>query len=499
MSKFEDFGIGDGDVNKIEKNPDQLLSAEEDAIVLNEPDNSFKMLGKKSKYNPKSEYHADLESESVKESVENAKRIYKEFEEEFLHKLDFSDPESIVLAYEEAERRGIFKKAEEIRSLLFGKDMHFYGVVYTSDKCANNCAYCPAALKNKEKTQAEGIVYPQKALTLEQIARETNAVMDDGHTHICYLEGSPSKERIDNNSYARKIARYVSGIIKETKDRGLEEIILNIEPLTEDGFRIVAEAAKEANEEAGANVALQFRVFQETYNEEVYAESHLQNESGNAPKADYWNRRNSQARALRAGFDSIGLGALYGLNKYPLEEVRGLLEHIQELRREFPDKPPARVCFPSANELQNLNTEIQFVLKTGQTRPKKEGETLGEFKYGDYEKANRLLYALARLAMPEINIVSSERDTPEMLEELDKYATCTTLGVKPGVGGNSGIPLDRMASKRDIEAYDKAKEEGKITTFSQSTVFPRNPKETIISMKESGYNPIINLGAKNLQ
>ena len=47
MSKFEDFGIGDGDVNKIEKNPDQLLSAEEDAIVLNEPDNSFKMLGKK--------------------------------------------------------------------------------------------------------------------------------------------------------------------------------------------------------------------------------------------------------------------------------------------------------------------------------------------------------------------------------------------------------------------------------------------------------------------
>jgi len=103
------------------------------------------------------------------------------------------------------------------------------------------------------------------------------------------------------------------------------------------------------------------------------------------------------------------------------------------------------------------------------------------------------------LAMPEINIVSSERDTPEMLEELDKYATCTTLGVKPGVGGNSGIPLDRMASKRDIEAYDKAKEEGKITTFSQSTVFPRNPKETIISMKESGYNPIINLGAKNLQ
>ena len=384
MSKFEDFGIGD--VNKIEKNPDQLLSAEEDATALNGPDNSFKMFGKKSKYNPKSECRADLESEPVKEAIENARRIYKEFEEEFLHKLDLADPESIAFAYQEAERRGIFKKAEEIRNLLFGKDMHFYGVVYTSDKCANNCSYCPAGELNREMTVDEGIVYPQKALTLEQIVQETNAVMDDGHTHICYLEGSPAKERIDNNSYARKIARYVSGIIEETAERGLEEIILNIEPLTEDGFRIVAEAAKEANEKVGANVSLQFRVFQETYNEEIYKENHPQSQTGQAPKADYWNRRNSQARALRAGFDNVGLGSLIaGLNKHPLEEIRGLIEHIQDLRQEFPDVIPARVCLPAASELKNLHTRIPFVLETGQTRPKKEGETPGEFKYGDYE------------------------------------------------------------------------------------------------------------------
>jgi len=35
MSKFEDFGIGDGDVNKIEKNPDQLLLAKKANIIQN--------------------------------------------------------------------------------------------------------------------------------------------------------------------------------------------------------------------------------------------------------------------------------------------------------------------------------------------------------------------------------------------------------------------------------------------------------------------------------
>ena len=41
--------------------------------------------------------------------------------------------------------------------------------------------------------------------------------------------------------------------------------------------------------------------------------------------------------------------------------------------------------------------------------------------------------------MPTINIVSSERDGPAMLRILDKYATCTTLNVHPGVGDNAKI------------------------------------------------------------
>jgi hypothetical protein len=45
----------------------------------------------------------------------------------------------------------------------------------------------------------------------------------------------------------------------------------------------------------------------------------------------------------------------------------------------------------------------------------------------NYERLNELLYALTRLAMPTMNIVSSERDGEAMLDILDDYATCSTL------------------------------------------------------------------------
>jgi len=438
------------------------------------------------KYNFTTEYHVNLAK--VSNEIETAKKAYADFEKDYLYILDLSNPASITEAYKVAKNRGIFEKAKSVRNLIFRKDMHFYGVVYMSDFCANSCTYCPGGEENRKCAIAKGVAYPRKALTLEQIIRETRAVLKNGHSHICYLEGSPAKKQISNNNYAKRIAKIVAEVIRQTANEGLEEIILNIEPLTETGFAMVADAARKANEEVETNVAIQFRVFQETYNRKVYTEMHPQNVVGSRPKADYDNRRESQTRALRGGFDSIGLGVLLGLNRYPMEEIRGLINHIRDLQKEFPGTLPARVAIPSANELKNIGTRIPYVMKTGQTRPQKEGERLGKFAMGDYEKLNELIYALARLAMPEVNIVDSERDTPEMLEVLDHYATCTTLGVKAGVGGNSNIPLKEMTSENEYNRYQKSL--GKTATFCQSTTFPRDISETLKKMKANGFYPI---------
>jgi len=420
---------------------------------------------KNSKYDVNSEYHVDLENPEVKEKIDKAQKLYSEFIEENLNKLDLTDEKSIVEVYKKAAEQGIFKEAEEIRNLIFGKDIHFYGVSYLWDKCKNYCTYCPGSVLNRKKAIAEGCEYPQRELTVDQTVEDTKAVMKDGHTHVCYLTGSTPSI----NKYPDKIIPYLNSVIKETRDNGLEEIILNIEPLTEDGFRKIAEAVKEANEEFGTNVAIQFRVFQETYNRETYSQVHPKGQ-----KSDYDFRIDSQARALKAGFDNVGLGALFGLNRYPLEEIEELKKHAERLKEEF-GKSPARVCLPSANELENIGVKIPHFIKRGQYKQgRKELVEVGE-----YEKFNELIYALSRLAMPTVNIVSSERDGEAMLEILDKYATCSTLNVHPGVGENANIFATETAPSNEA------------VHFEQTTTFPRLPKDTIEKMRNRGYEPII--------
>jgi len=343
--------------------------------------------------------------------------------------------------------------------------MHFYGVSYLWDKCAEYCTYCPGSVSNRLKAKKEGKEYPIRELTVEQAVKDTKAIMRDGHTRICYLTGSsPNVDKFPD-----KIIPYLEEIIAKTKNEGLEEIILNIEPQTDEGFGKIAEAVKKANKQNGTNVALQFRVFQETYDRDTYSRVHPK--GGKMTKADYDFRRSSQERAFRAGFDTVGGGVLFGLHDNPLEEIENLKNHVEELKNK--NIKVSRICLPSANELKNIGVTIPHFLDRGQY-DKGRNELI---KAGNYEKINELVYALSRLAMPEINLVSSERDGPAMLRVLDKYATCTTLNVHPGVGDNACIFGEK-------ENEDE-------THFEQATVFPRNPKKLITELKKRGYNPII--------
>lgn len=417
------------------------------------------------KYDPKSEYHVDLEDPEVKEKIEEAQKLYRHFLKENFERFDLSNEQSIEDVYNKALEAGVFDKAEEIRELIFGKDMHFYGVSYLWDACVNHCHYCPGSVTNRAKAIKEGKEFPLRELSVSQAVEDTKAVMKDGHKHVCYLTGStPSIDK-----YPDKIIPYLTSVIEETKGDGLKEIILNIEPLTEDGFKKVAEAVKAINEKLGTNVSLQFRVFQETYNKKTYKQMHPK-----GPKADYDFRIESQARALRAGFDNVGLGALFGLTKLPFEEIEGLRQHAERLEKES-GKAPARICLPSANELNNIGVKIPYFIKRGiYNKGRKELK-----KKGPYEKFNELIYALARLAMPKINIVSSERDGQAMLKILDEYATCTTLNVHPGVGDNANLfPNNEVGGNNEVH-------------FEQTTTFPRNPKLTLDEMRQRGYNPIL--------
>ena len=368
---------------------------------------------KKDNYTIFSEYKVNITEKEVTREIKESIKTYLAFRDKFLKEFDLNDSKKITEVYHAAKKEKIFEKAKKIRELIFGKDIHFYGVSYLWDACVNFCSYCPGAVQNRQKAIKNGNAYPLRELNVSQAVKDVKSVMKQGHSHMCFLTGSaPGREKLP-----AKLAPY----LKEFDKLGLKEIITNIEPSTLEGMKLLRKSVKKTY--------LQFRVFQETYDKKTYKKMHP-----NGPKSDYKFRIESQARAIEAGFDNVGLGALFGLHQYPFDEIEGLRKHANRLEKKYNVKP-LRVCLPSANELTNIGVEIPFFLKRGIYKNGREVLV----RKGTYEKFNELIYALARLAMPTLSIVSSERDGPAMLRILDDYATCTTLNVHPGVGDNANI------------------------------------------------------------
>ncbi len=67
-------------------------------------------------------------------------------------------------------------------------------------------------------------------------------------------------------------------------------------------------------------------LFQETYHKESYEQLHP-----TGPKHDYAYHTEAMNRAMEGGIDDVGLGVLFGLDKYKYE-FAGLLMHAEHLR-----------------------------------------------------------------------------------------------------------------------------------------------------------------------
>jgi len=393
------------------------------------------------KYDITTEYKVDINDGAIQNQLSICKNMFQHFSNKYQRKLDFEHTDSIHACYEAAKKMGIFQLAKEVRQLIFGKDLHFYGACYLWDSCVCTCTYCPASVDNREKTG-----YKTRFLTPDEAVLDTLRIMQDGHRHVCFLTGEDLKQ-----FPAETMAVY----LKKLDDLGLNEIILNIPVLTTRRFKTLRDAVKKTS--------LQFRVFQETYSRETYKKVHL-----GGPKKNYDFRIESQGRAIEAGFDNVGLGALLGLHRYPIEEILGLRDHADSLKRKY-DVDPVRVALPGVHYVPDIEVTVPYPLKMGTYDEHQQLITPSHYEY-----SSELIYALAKLAMPHLSLVSSERDPHGLLSILDNYITCTNLNVHPSVGGN----MSQNEVEDDVH-------------FEQAFSFTRKPEKTLKDMRERGWNPLI--------
>ena len=214
---------------------------------------------------------------------------------------------SVLLACSDEEKnKEIYKLAEQIKKDFYGNRIVMFAPLYLSNYCVNGCTYCPYHAKNKH--------IMRKQLSQEEIRREVIALQDMGHKRLA-LEAGEDPVRNTMDYYLESIKTIYS--IKH-KNGAIRRVNINIAATTVDNYRLL--------KEAGIGTYI---LFQETYHKESYLELHP-----TGPKHDYNYHTEAMDRAMEGGIDDVGLGVLFGLDKYRYE-FAGLLMHAEHLDAAF--------------------------------------------------------------------------------------------------------------------------------------------------------------------
>lgn len=210
---------------------------------------------------------------------------------------------SVLLACDIPEKNEeIFKLAEEIKKEFYGNRIVLFAPLYLSNYCINGCTYCPYHGKNKS--------IPRVKLTQEQIRQEVIALQDMGHKRLAIEAGEdPVNNPIE---YILESIKTIYSI--KHKNGAIRRVNVNIAATTVENYRKL--------HEAGIGTYI---LFQETYHKESYEQLHP-----TGPKHDYAYHTEAMDRAMEGGIDDVGLGVLFGLDKYRYE-FAGLLMHAEHL------------------------------------------------------------------------------------------------------------------------------------------------------------------------
>ncbi len=278
--------------------------------------------------------------------------------------------------------------AYDIKNSIYGNRLVMFAPLYTSNLCSNNCLYCGFRKDNKDLKRV--------SLTNEEIAEEVRILERQGHKRLLMLCGEyRGRHYLDRFIEAIEIA-YAT---RTEKGGEIRRINVEVAPLEVDDFKRLKQA------DIGTYV-----LFQETYHHETYRAMHP-----SGPKADYLWRLTAMDRAMEAGINDVGIGALFGLYDYKLE-VLGLLSHASHLDSRF-GVGPHTISVPRLEPALNAPAAIQ--------PPKPVSNA--EF---------RKLVAIIRVAVPYTGIILSTRERPEVRKEVFKAGVSQiSAGSRTNPGG----------------------------------------------------------------
>lgn len=294
---------------------------------------------------------------------------------------------SVLLACEDQEiNREIFELAREIKLSYYGNRIVLFAPLYLSNYCVNGCLYCPYHAKNKH--------IPRKKLTQEEIRAEVLALQDMGHKRLAIEAGEDPK-----NNPIEYILESMQTIYATKHESGsIRRVNVNIAATTVDEYRMLKEA------EIGTYI-----LFQETYHKESYQELHP-----TGPKHDYNWHTEAMDRAMEGGIDDVGLGVLFGLDKYRYE-FAGLIMHAEHLEAVH-GVGPHTISVPRVKRAEDIDPDA--------------------FDNSLSDEMLLKIIALIRLSVPYTGmIISTREDTSVREKALQLGISQISGGSRTSVGG----------------------------------------------------------------
>lgn len=302
--------------------------------------------------------------------------------------LDLAEAAALLNINAQDDLAILYKTALQVKESIYGNRLVFFAPLYVSNHCANNCLYCGFRRDNTELVRV--------CLTQLQLIDEVKMLLKQGHKRLLMLMGEHHGEC--SFDYFLESIKTVYGV-KDDKGNSIKRINVEIAPLTNTEFALLAEA------EIGT-----YTVFQETYHQETYSKAHP-----NGKKSDYLWRLTTMDRALANGLHDVGIGALFGLYDFKFETL-ALLMHAEHLDRTF-GVGPHTISVPRIEPADNA--------PLSQNIPNKVSDD-------DFKK----LIAVLRCSVPYTGIILSTRESAEFRDEVFRIGVSQiSAGSRTGPGG----------------------------------------------------------------
>ena len=338
------------------------------------------------------------------------------------HRLEPDETAALLSVSDPELKQLILQGAHELKERIYGNRIVLFAPLYVGNECVNDCVYCGFRISNKECLRA--------TLSHEQLVQETKSLVETGHKRLIMVYG-------EHPMYSPEfIAQTVQTVYDTKYKKGeIRRVNINAAPQDVEGFRTV--------KSVGIGT---YQIFQETYHEETYKKLHPR-----GPKSSFLWRLDGLDRAMKAGIDDLGIGALMGLYDWKFE-VLGLLYHTIHLEQTF-GVGPHTISFPRIEPANG--TEF------AEHPPYQVSDD--DFKH---------LVAVIRLSVPYTGMILTAREPVAVRDEVLRY------GISQ-IDAGSSIGVGDYSSKDD--------ESKKKSQFVLGDT--RSLDDVIYELAESGYIP----------